>query len=78
MKKLPKNETLWVTNNTPAGVYYVTSDINRTKYTLWRQDENEVTKIKSAATPDKFNDYLQSCWDVEDNPKPKRKRRTKN
>lgn len=78
MKKLPKSEILWVTNNTPSGVYYVTSDKLRTKYNLWRQDENEVTKIKSAATPDKFNDFLQPLWDAEDNEKPKRKRRIKN
>ena len=78
MKKLPKNEILWVTNNTPSGVYYVTSDKIRTKYNLWRQDENEVVKVKSAATPDKFNDYLQSCWDIEDDSRPKKKGRTKN
>lgn len=78
MKRLPKSEILWVTSNTPSGVYYVTSDKLRTKYNLWRQDENEVTKIKSAATPDKFNDFLQSCWDVEDNSRSKSKRRIKN
>ena len=78
MKRLPKSEILWVTNNTPSGVYYVTSDKLRTKYSLWRQDENEVVKVKSAATPDKFDEILQPLWIAETDEKPKRKRRNKN
>lgn len=73
--KLPKTEFLWKTDHTPSGTFYTTSDKSRTKYTLWRQDAEGVTKIKSAATPEKFNEILQPLWSAEFDEKPKRKRR---
>ncbi len=77
MVKIPKSEILWKTDTTPNGTFYTTSDKIRSKYTLWRQDKEGVTKIKSAATPDQFNEALEPYWNPPSEDKPKRKRKGK-
>jgi len=75
--KIPKSEILWKTDNTPNGTFLTTSDKIRSKYTLWRQEENGVTKIKSAATPNQFNEVLEPYWNPPSDDKPKRNRKGK-
>ena len=77
MNQIPKSELLWKTDHTPSGVFYTTSDKTRSKYTLWRQDEEGVTKLKTAATPTKFDEVLEPYWDPASENKPKRKRKGK-
>ena len=74
---IPKSEILWKTDNTPNGTFLITSDKIRSKYTLWRQDEEGVTKLKTAATPTKFDEVLEPYWDPASENKPKRKRKGK-
>jgi len=75
--KIPKSEILWKTDNTPNGTFLITSDKIRSKYTLWRQDEEGVTKLKTAATPIKLDEVLAPYWDPASENKPKRKRKGK-
>ena len=74
---IPKSEILWKTDNTPNGTFLITSDKIRSKYTLWRQDEEGVTKLKIAATPTKFDEVLEPYWNPPSANKPKTKRKGK-
>ena len=75
--RIPKSEILWKTDTTPSGTFYTTSDKIRSKYTLWRQDPDGFTKIKSAATPNQFNEVLEPYWNPASENMPKRKRKGK-
>lgn len=52
--KLPKNQILWLTYNTTDGEpqYVVTSDLQRTKYYLYKVDKDGgLTKVKTSVKP---------------------------
>lgn len=77
MKQIPKSEILWKVDHTPACDFYTTSDKLRSKYSLWRQDADGVTKIKTAATPNQFNEVLAPYWGTASEDKSKKKQMRK-
>ena len=59
MKSLPQSETKapGVECRTQNGVYVITSNAERTRFTLWRMD-GEYTKIQTAESPTALYDLI--------------------
>ena len=52
---MKNTEMVWVTYNAEHHIYKITSDLLRTEYHLYKDGK----KVKTAATPEKFNDYIE-------------------
>jgi hypothetical protein len=54
--KLPSGQIEWVLDTRGGEIKVTSSDVYRTKYTLWKvSNDGSVTKLKQAATPKDFN-----------------------
>ena len=56
---IPKTELSWVRYNYPKGVYIVTSDKFRFKYTLWKEiGNNDYEKIMTSDNPEVLDEKV--------------------
>ena len=62
MNKLPKTEKLWLSCYTPKGVLLISSNADRSRYTLGREVENEIQKLKTGKSPKHFEKEEEAYW----------------